>query len=165
MARPRPYPRPARALRRSLGRPLRSALLLVALTVAACAPAAPTATLDPGTPTPVDVSTTRDSDRGTYRVSLEPDVQPIPLNEIHDWTITVRDADGRPVDGATVRFDGEMPAHQHGLPTVPVVGEGLGDGRYPVRGMKLQMGGHWLLHVDIESPAGPDRASFNIVLP
>ena len=141
---------------------LAAPLVCLALAISGCAPAA---TPVPGTPTPVDVSTTRSSEGGLYEITLLPDVDPVPLNEIHGWTITVRDTEGRPVDDATLGFDGEMPAHEHGLPTVPEVGPGLGEGRYPVRGMKLQMGGHWVLHVDVDGPAGADRASFHIVLP
>jgi len=92
--------------------------------------------------TGANTSRTRISKGGTYQVSYEPAVTPIPKRQLHAWTIAVRTQDGRPVDGATLRIAGGMPDHGHGLPTQPVVCQVLGDGRYVVDGMKFNMGGY-----------------------
>src|SRR5215203_2536117 len=48
-------------------------------------------------PSNLDLSTTRLSNTGVYRVSYAPRRGPIVINQIHAWTIHVATADGRPV--------------------------------------------------------------------
>ncbi len=107
---------------------------------------------------------TRVSKAGTYHVSYEPAVVPVPKRQLHAWTIAVRTADGRPVDGATLRVGGGMPDHGHGLPTEPVVREALGDGRYVVDGMKFNMGGYWVVDVGIAAGGRNDEVRFELNL-
>jgi hypothetical protein len=67
------------------------------------------------------------------------------------------------VEGAVVAVGGGMPKHHHGYPTRPRVEPAPGGG-YVIRGMKFSMRGWWELKLDIQSPAGPDRVTFNVVL-
>lgn len=107
---------------------------------------------------------TRLSKGGTYQVSYQPAVSPIPKRQVHAWTIDVRTRDGRPVDGATLTIDGGMPDHGHGLPTQPVVRQALGNGRYLVDGVKFNMGGYWVFDVGIAAAAGRDDVRFELNL-
>jgi hypothetical protein len=111
-----------------------------------------------------DLSTRRLSRGGIYQVTYLPEVQPVPKRKLHAWTFEVRTRDGRPVDGATLRVDGGMPDHGHGLPTAPTVREALGDGRYVVDGMKFSMGGYWVVDLAIDSGAGADVVRFELQL-
>jgi len=111
-----------------------------------------------------DTSTTRTSKAGLYVVSYRSEVQPVPKRELHRWEIELRDADGRPVDGATIGVDGGMPDHGHGLPTRPSMRGALGDGRYVVDGMKFNMGGYWVVDLAIASQAGDDTVRFELNL-
>lgn len=107
---------------------------------------------------------TRVSSNGAYQVSYEPAVVPVPKRQLHAWTIDVRTADGRPVDGATLHVGGGMPDHGHGLPTKPVVRQALGNGRYVVEGMKFNMGGYWVVDVGITEAGRNDDVRFELNL-
>lgn len=115
-------------------------------------------------PSDLDLSTTLPTENGLYTVSYEPSQTPIPVNQLHTWTLTLTSADGQPLEHAHVSVDGDMPQHGHGLPTRPVVTEYLGEGRYLVEGVKFQMGGWWVMDFVVESDAGTDKVRFNFVL-
>jgi hypothetical protein len=57
-----------------------------------------------------------------------------------------------------------MPAHGHGLPTVPTLRE-LGDGRYLVEGVKFHMPGAWVMAFRIKAGAVVDSVRFALELP
>jgi hypothetical protein len=78
--------------------------------------------------------------------------------------VVISDSAGHTVDGATIAIDGGMPQHGHGLPTQPRVTKILGDGVYEISGVRFNMGGWWELSLDISSPAGSDKVTFNLDL-
>jgi hypothetical protein len=133
-------------------------LLLVALGAYMASPVA-------GPPKPeLDLSRSRTTANGLYVAAIEPEVPEIKQGELHAWVLTVKTADGKPVDDAKVTIGGGMPDHNHGLPTSPAVTQHLGEGRYRVEGMKFSMTGWWELKFDISSAAGTDNVTFNLVL-
>jgi hypothetical protein len=101
---------------------------------------------------------------GLYSVRLESPPAESPVNQLHVWRLELRDADGDPVEGATIGVDGDMPAHGHGLPTQPEARD-LGDGRYEIEGMKFQMGGAWFVEFAIDAPPGHDTVRVEFTLP
>jgi hypothetical protein len=115
-------------------------------------------------PSDLDYSTTLPTENGLYQVSYEPSQNPIPVNQLHTWTLTLSTATGEPLDHAHISVDGDMPQHGHGLPTQPLVTEYLGDGSYLVEGVKFQMGGWWVMDFVVESGAGTDKVRFNFIL-
>jgi len=115
-------------------------------------------------PSDLDYSTTRESDNGVFRVSYMPSTGMIPINQMHEWTVHVENADGAPVEDATITVDGDMPQHGHGLPTGPRVTEHLGNGDYLVEGLKFQMGGWWLMDFTITANGQTDAVHFNMML-
>ena len=113
----------------------------------------------------IDTATTQVSDNGRYEVSFESVEGPIVINTIHEWLLTVRSADGMPVDGLTITIDGGMPMHDHGLPTAPRVTESLGEGQYRVEGFKFQMPGHWTTTFNMtDNDSNSDSVTFNLML-
>lgn len=98
-----------------------------------------------------------------YRATFAP-VESIKVGRLHSWTLQVVDAQGAPVSAARITIDGGMPQHGHGLPTRPVVTKQLGDGVHLVEGMKFNMGGWWVVKVDIAGAQGSDRVTFNLKL-
>lgn len=86
---------------------------------------------------------------GAYRVRLQPDVAPLPLNSMHGWTLLLHDAAGQPVIGARLQLSGGMPAHNHGLPSAPGVQALPEPGRYRVEGLRFHMPGDWELQLAI----------------
>ena len=115
-------------------------------------------------PADLDTSTTRLSDRGLYRVTIQPGEEPVPTGRMHTWTLHVETAAGAALDGAEISVRGGMPEHGHGLPTAPQVTESLGDGDYRVEGMKFSMGGWWTLTLDITAGEEKDTVTFNLIL-
>ena len=53
-------------------------------------------------PSNLNYSTTRLSERSLFRVSYAASTGTVPVNEIHQWTLHVETADGRPVENATI---------------------------------------------------------------
>jgi hypothetical protein len=115
-------------------------------------------------PADLDVRTTRPTAAGTYVVSLRPLVSVVPINQIHAWEIAITTADGKPVDGAHISFDGGMPQHRHGFPTRPRVTEEMGNGRYRLDGVKFSMTGWWEMKLQIQAGQRSDKIIFNTVV-
>jgi hypothetical protein len=85
-----------------------------------------------------------------FAVDLQSQLQPVPLNQMHSWVITLRTPEGVPMEGASIQVQGGMPAHDHGLATSPEVTAYLGGGRYLLEGVRFHMAGEWLLQLQIE---------------
>jgi hypothetical protein len=98
---------------------------------------------------------------GLFHVSYESKLQPITINRIHNWVLHVETADGQPVTNADITVEGGMPAHDHGLPTLPRMTQSLGNGEYLLEGMRFHMNGYWEISITIN--AGGDRDT--IVIP
>lgn len=112
---------------------------------------------------PTAYARTQSSAAQRYRATFTP-AEPIRMGRLHKWNIDVVTADGVPVDKATITVDGGMPQHGHGLPTKPVVTQSLGDGRHVIDGMRFNMGGWWVVKLQINAAAGSDQVTFNLKL-
>jgi hypothetical protein len=106
---------------------------------------------------------TQQSAAQMYRATYAP-AGSIRVGRLHSWNIEVVTADGRPVDDAKITVDGGMPQHGHGLPTKPVVSQHLGDGKHVIEGMKFNMGGWWVVKLEINGEKGTDIVTFNLKL-
>ena len=115
-------------------------------------------------PDDLDLSTQLPTSQGLYSVTDEPQPGAIAVNQIHSWKLHVETADGRPVEDAQVRVDGDMPQHGHGLPTRPQVTRYLGDGDYLVEGVKFHMPGWWVMDFEIQAGGKTDTVRFNLML-
>lgn len=104
------------------------------------------------------------SAQGLYRATISSELEPIVLNQIHNWVLHVATAAGEPVAEADIQVHGQMPAHHHGLPTAPQVTAYLGDGHYRVEGMKFQMGGQWTVTFVITAAGQRDSVTFTLDL-
>ena len=115
-------------------------------------------------PADLDLSRLKPTEKGVFIAAIEPEAGSFKQGEMHSWVLTVKKADGTPVEDASIAVDGGMPDHNHGLPTSPEATAHLGEGRYRVEGVKFNMGGWWVLRFAISSPAGADEAVFNLTL-
>lgn len=111
-----------------------------------------------------DTATAGLTEQELFRVSYTSDKNPLPLNQIHSWTLHVETADGQPVDNAQISVGGGMPQHGHGLPTRPQVTDNLGDGNYRLEGVRFQMLGWWEVRLTINANGQSDSITFNIIL-
>jgi len=98
------------------------------------------------------------SRRGVYTISFEAELDPIEINRIHAWVLTVRTSSGDPVTRAEISVLGGMPMHDHGMPTRPRVTEYLGEGRYRLEGMRFHMSGRWEVSVTVKADGKVDTA-------
>lgn len=105
----------------------------------------------------------RASAAGLYTATLDP-MQQIRVRRMQTMRVTISDAAGRKVEGASVTVDGGMPQHGHGLPTQPRVTRYLGEGVYEIEGVKFNMGGWWEFEVAVTAAAGADTVTFNLDL-
>lgn len=96
-----------------------------------------------------------------FKVTYKSQVEPVPLNRIHSWLLHVETTDAKPVEKASIKVDGGMPTHNHGLPTQPVVTE-IGDGDYLVDGLKFSMTGHWEMWFEIQAGGISEKKRFII---
>ena len=113
----------------------------------------------------IDTATTQRSEKGFYNVTIDSVAEPIVINTIHEWRLTVLSTDSTPIDGLAITIDGGMPMHDHGLPTAPRVTEPLGRGQYRVEGFKFQMPGHWVVTFNLTNSENvSDSVTFNLVL-
>ncbi len=94
---------------------------------------------------------------GHFQVSVAPDLEPLAINTIHRWVVLILAADGAPVPSAEITVRGGMPAHDHGLPTLPEATRYLGEGRYLIEGMRFHMAGRWEVVLSIETDALHDE--------
>jgi len=101
------------------------------------------------------------SQSGLFHATYKSKLQPIVINRIHNWVLRVELADGQPVTNADITVEGGMPAHDHGLPTLPRMTQSLGNGEYLIEGMRFHMNGYWEISITIN--AGSDHDT--IVIP
>ena len=95
---------------------------------------------------------------GRFRVTLVPEVEPIPLGTWHRWRLHIERTDGAPPVLERLGVDGGMPAHGHGLPSRPQVERAATAGDYLVHGVRFSMAGRWELRVFLGDREGNDTA-------
>jgi YtkA-like len=115
-------------------------------------------------PANLDVSREKTSVGGRYVVSLAPPAAPPAINQLHSWTVSVKDTRGNPVSSAMFKVGGGMPQHGHGFPTKPRVTREVESGTYLVEGMKFSMPGWWDIAFDIQGLQGRDQVRFNTIV-
>lgn len=152
-------------------------LLAVALVLSACKPIATPQTGEDGMEMddgmsmdmtggsmPADSLDPQTSDSGLFTVSAVSRLDPVVINETHAWTLHIESEDGSPVTDAEIAIDGGMPEHDHGFPTAPRVTQNLGEGDYLLEGMRFNMGGVWVLTLEISSGDQSDTVTFEFEL-
>jgi len=151
-------------------------LLAVALVLSACNPIGPPQgggememengmSMDmSGGSMPADSLEAQTTEKGHFTVNAVSQLDPVVINETHSWTLHIETADGNPVTDAEIAIDGGMPEHDHGFPTAPRVTQNLGEGNYLLEGMRFNMGGVWVLTLEICSGGQSDTVTFEFEL-
>jgi len=103
------------------------------------------------------------SERGIYTVSFDSSLDPIEINQMHTWVLSIT-SEGDPVLGAEFVIVGGMPKHDHGLATVPRVTEELGEGKYRLDGMRFHMNGYWEILIEIKADGKTDTVVVALTL-
>jgi len=82
-----------------------------------------------------------------------------PANGVNDWLLTITDANGQPVENATLAVTPFMPDHGHGTSVRPVITSQPG-GIYDVNPLYLFMPGVWRVSVTVQTDGGSDGVFF-----
>jgi DNA-binding beta-propeller fold protein YncE len=100
-----------------------------------------------------------------YEVTCTPRPSPIPLNEPFDLDVRISGHQERKLSVAdvTLNVDARMPAHGHGMNTLPRVQKN-GDGTFTVTGLLFHMPGHWELYFDVTRGKATQRAQIDVDL-
>lgn len=97
------------------------------------------------------------SSSGVFHLAYQLSSEPIPINEMFQMRLKVRDADqpGQWIPDAEISVEARMPAHNHGMNVRPVVTQ-EDDATYTVDGMMFHMPGNWVIMVDIRHDGRQD---------
>ncbi|MFN0216978.1 MAG: FixH family protein [Saprospiraceae bacterium] len=102
---------------------------------------------------------------GRYKVSIMPVPEPIPFNALFALNLKVDKTDGGTLQAGTqILVDASMPAHKHGMNTVPIVQPGDAPGSYVVQGMLFHMTGRWEIAVKIQEGDSTSVAKLKVWL-
>lgn len=101
------------------------------------------------------------SEAGLYLLqgAREPDP---PRKGLNTLMLTLKDAEGAPVNDAEIEVEPWMPAHGHG--TTAVSPDALGDGEYATERLYFNMAGNWEIRVRVDGPDGADRVVLNFTV-
>ena len=83
------------------------------------------------------------SNSKNYQLVVECDCQS--FANLNEFRVVVH---GTPRAASDLQFRAEMPAHKHGMYTVPQV-SALGANHFIIRGVRLHMAGEWILFFDV----------------
>lgn len=98
-----------------------------------------------------------------YIVKIFSDSNPIVLNRIHEWQLSI-ERDNKPVSEANISLTGGMPNHDHGLPTQPEMTSESEPGRYIIEGIRFHMPGLWQIIINISGDDSEDTATIEFKL-
>jgi len=101
---------------------------------------------------------------GEFIVTYTTPDGPPEIDRMHSWILYVESDTGDPVEGADIKVDGGMPAHDLGFPTLPRVTADLGDGYYRLDGVRFHMSGYWEVVVTVVSDVAEDTVVIPITL-
>jgi hypothetical protein len=92
---------------------------------------------------------------GTVKVSFVDAMPAPPTKGVNTWTIQLNDANGQPMNGATITVVPFMPDHNHGSSITPQVMAMPAAGNYQVSLLDLFMVGIWDVTFTITPASGP----------
>ncbi len=97
---------------------------------------------------------------GAFTITITGAEPMMPMHGENTWQLTVADAEGAAVEGATVVITPDMPDHNHGTdPATFTATAGDEAGAYSVGPITLQMPGVWRFTVEVTPAEGePDSA-------
>ena len=104
------------------------------------------------------------SEHAVYRLALAPVAERVPLRELHGWRLRLTTVDGTVFMPIQLAFDGGMPGHGHGLPSVPQATRLLPSGDLLIEGVSFNMSGPWQWRIGVAGPAGWDTAVIDFVV-
>lgn len=136
--------------------------MLIVVAVGGCKKAPEAGQLPPPDASPAAVTwpITRQTDRGNFTVTIQPEGGGITRNEHFSLGVLVEPGAGAGTPTG-VSVDADMPSHGHGMNTKPeTIPEG--GNRYRANGMLFHMAGEWSIVVEVSAGATRERVFFPV---
>jgi DNA-binding beta-propeller fold protein YncE len=120
---------------------------------------------EPDAPTPARLPKTLCSNGATYGIEILGAPDPIPLGDLFEIDLQVREGcrSGPPAETAGLEVEAIMPGHGHGMNTHPRVAP-LGSGRFLATGLRFHMPGRWEIHFDVVRGGVLERVQAEVML-
>ena len=120
---------------------------------------------EPMAPAPAVLAKALCSNGGTYGIDILAAPDPIPLGDLFELEVQVREGcrSGPPAATVGLEMEAIMPGHGHGMNTHPRVAP-LGSGRFLVTGLRFHMPGRWEVHFDVIRGGVLERAQAEVAL-
>jgi hypothetical protein len=115
---------------------------------------------DPPAAAPASWPATQASDGGNFEVTIEPEGAAIVRNKHFAIDVKLVAISGD-TEGVSVKVDGDMPAHGHGMNTKPEF-SAIDGGGHRAEGMLFHMGGDWVITVDVMRDGKSEKAAFPV---
>lgn len=93
-----------------------------------------------------------------FTVTLESGDPEPPARGDNGWSVTVLDADGKPLSDVELVVTAKMPDHGHMSPTTPEATTTDADGKSSISKLNLFMAGVWFVEVSIMAPGAAEAA-------
>ena len=120
---------------------------------------------EPTATAPAVLARTLCSNGATYGVDILAAPDPIPLGDLFEIDVQLREGcrSGAPAEKVVLEMEAIMPGHGHGMNTHPRVAP-LGGGRFLATGFRFHMPGRWELHFDVRRGGVLERAQAEVLL-
>jgi sugar lactone lactonase YvrE len=111
------------------------------------------------------VARTLCSNGGTFGLDILAVPDPIPLGDLFEVELLVREGcrSGPPAEKVNVEVEAVMPGHGHGMTTHPRVSI-LGAGRFLAAGLRFHMPGRWEFHFDVDRDGVIERVQTEVAV-
>ena len=102
---------------------------------------------------------------GIYTVYYKSELDPIPANVEHRWTLHMeKKGAGLALDNARIFVSGFMVADGHPMPVRPRADRMLGNGNYLVQGLQFDRPGEWIVYFYINFGSDYDTAEVHVTV-
>ena len=112
-----------------------------------------------------DVSTSLESEGGTFWIAYSTNPDPIAQSEAFSATFVVHDAQNHDevfMDAEVLSVDAAMPSHEHGMNVAPEITDN-GNGTFTASPLEFMMGGHWELYAEVNRGGLSEQATFHVI--
>jgi len=112
-----------------------------------------------------DLSTSAESDGGTFFVMYSTSPETVARSESFSATFMVHDAQDHNemlMDAVVTSVDAVMPSHNHGMNVVPEVTDN-GNGTFTASPLEFMMSGHWEIYAEVSRGDISEKATFHVI--
>jgi hypothetical protein len=112
-----------------------------------------------------NLSTSMESEGGTFWVMYSTSPDPIATSESFSATFMVHNPDDHEemfMDAVVTAVDAAMPAHGHGMNVAPEITDN-GNGTFTASPLEFMMSGHWEIYADVTRGDVSEQTTFHVM--